>query len=110
MPNFKTLRHDTKKDNIYEILDLNEHLEKFENKTKTFLQCENFEPNNYCIIKSDDYDEIVNKTRRSSAGPDKISYNILKRLTKCHKTFICLLITSSINNSYEPTSRKESQV
>ena len=59
---------------IYTKLDLNEHFEKVENETKTFIQCENIEPNNYCIIKVDDYDEIVNKTRRSSPGPDKITY------------------------------------
>ena len=68
------------KDHIYESLDLNERLEKAENKTKTFIQCENIEPNNYCIIKVDDYDEIVNET---SPGPDKFSYNILKSLPKC---------------------------
>ena len=75
-----------------------------------FLEYENTEPNNYCIIKVDDYEEILNKTRRSSPGPDKISYNILKRLPKCLKAYICLLITSSINNSYVPTTWKESQV
>ena len=62
------------------------------------------------FIKIDDYEEILNKTRRSSPGPEKISYNILKRLPKCLKAYICLLITSSINNSYVPTTWKESQV
>ena len=52
----------------------------------------------------------MGKTRRSSPGPDKISYNILKRLPKCLTAYICLLITSSINNSYVPTKWKESQV
>ena len=94
----------------YENLELNEHFEKVENKTKMFLQYENTEPNNYCIIKLDDYEEILNKRRRSSPGPDKISYIILKRFPKCLKAYICLLITSSINNSYVPTTWKESQV
>ena len=71
---------------------------------------QNIEPNYYCIIKVDDFDEIVNKTRRSSPGSDKISYDILKKLSKCLKAYICLLITSSINNSYVPTTWKESQV
>ena len=83
---------------------------KIENETKLFLKYENSEPNNYCIIKVDDYEEILLKTRRSSPGPDKISFNILKRLPKCLKAYICLLITSSINNSYVPTTWKESQV
>ena len=107
---FKTLLQDTMKDHIYENLELNENFEKVENETKMSLQYENIEPNNYCIIKVEDYDEILNKTRKSSPGPDKISYNILKRLPKCVKAYICLLITSSINNSYEPTTWKESQV
>ena len=91
-------------------MDLNEHFEKVGNETKTFLQNENIEPNNYCIIQVDDYDEILYKTRRSSPGPDKISYNILKRVPKCLNAYICLLITSSKNSSYIPTTWKESPV
>ena len=98
------------KGHMYENLELNEHFEKVENEIKMSLQYRNIEPNNYSIIKVDDYDEIWNKTRRSSPGPDKISYNILKMLSKCLKAYICLLITSSINNSYVPTAWKESQV
>ena len=52
----------------------------------------------------------MKKTRRSSPGPENFSYNILKRLPNCLKAYICLLITSSINNSYVPTTWKESQV
>ena len=98
------------KDHTYENLELNEHFEKVENEPKMFLKYENTEPNNYCIIKVDDYEEILNKRRLSSPGPDKISCNILKRLPKCLKAYICLLVTSSINNSYVPTTWKESQV
>ena len=98
------------KDHIYENTDLNEHFENVENETKTFLQCKNIDRNNNCIIKMDDYDRIGNKARRSCPGLDKISYNILKRLTKGLKAFICLLITSSINNSFVPTTWKYSQV
>ena len=105
---FKTLLQDTMKDHTYENLELNENFEKVENETKMFLKYEN-EPNNYCIIKVDDYEENLNKTRRSSPGPDKISYNILKRLPKCLEAYICLLINSSINNSYVPTTWKESK-
>ena len=107
---FKTLLQDTMKDHTYKNLELNEQFEKVENETKMLLQYENTEPNNYCILKVDDYEEILSKTRRSSPGPDKISYNILKRLPKCLKTYISLLITSSQNNSYVPTTWKELQV
>ena len=58
------------KDHIYENLDLNEHFEKVENETKTFLQYKKIETNNYSIIKADDYNEVLIKTRRSSPGPD----------------------------------------
>ena len=107
---FKTLLHDSMKDHTYEILELDEHFEKVENETKMFLKYENTEPNKYCIIKVDDNEEILNKTRRSSPRPDKINYNILKRLPKCLKACFCLLITSSMNNSYVPTTWKESHV
>ena len=63
---FKTPLQDLMKDLIYEKLELNEHFDKVENETKMFLQYENTEPNNYCIIKADDYEEILDKTRRSS--------------------------------------------
>ena len=91
-------------------MELNEHFEKVKNETKMSLQYEKIEPNNSCILKVDDYDEILNKTRKSSPGPDEISYNILKRLPKCIKAYICLLISSSINHSYFPTKWKESKV
>ena len=74
------------------------------------LQYKNIEPNNYCIIKDDDYDKILNKTRRSGPGSDKISYNILKRLPKCLKAYTCLLETNSKNNSFVTTTWKESQI
>ena len=98
------------KDHIYENTDLNERFENVENEAKTFLQCKNIEPNNNCIIKVDDYDKIVKKARRLCPGLDKIRYNILKRLPKGLKAFICLLIISSINNSLVPTTWKGSQV
>ena len=97
------------KGHTYENLELNEHIEKIENETKIFLKYKNTEPKHYCIIKVNYYEETLNKTR-SSPGPDKISYNILKRLPKSLIAYICLLITSSINNSYVPTTWKESQV
>ena len=63
---FKTLLQVSMKDPTYENLELNEYVENVENKTKMFLKYENSEPNNYCMIKVDDYEEILNKTRRSS--------------------------------------------
>ena len=43
------------------------------------------EPNIYCVIKIDQFDELLNKTCRSSPGPHKIKYNILKKLPKSLK-------------------------
>ena len=110
MPNIQNSSRGYNEGHKYENLDLNEHFEKVENETNTFLQCKDMKPKTYCIFKVDDYNEILNKKRTSSPGPDKISHNILKRLPKCLKAYICLLITSSINNSYVPTTWKESQV
>ena len=59
------------KDHKYESLELNEHFEKVEKETKKFLQYKNIEPNHYCVIKVDQYYEILNKTSISSPGPDK---------------------------------------
>ena len=99
------------RDNKYESLELSEHFERVESETKLFLQNEETEHSNHCVIKVDQYAEILNKTSKSSPGPDKISYNILmKRLPKYLKEEICLLITSSINNSYNPIPWKESKV
>ena len=92
---FKTLLQDTMKDHIYENLELNEHFEKVETETKIFLQYENTEPNNYCIIKVEDYEENLNKTRRSSPGPDKTSYNILKSFPKSLKAYISQNVTKA---------------
>ena len=47
----KTLLQDTIKGCNYESLKLNENFEKVENETKLFLQYENIERTNYCVIK-----------------------------------------------------------
>ena len=73
---------ETMKSRNYESLELNEHFENFENETKLFLQYENIERTNYCVIKVDQYDEFLNKTSKSSPGPGKINYKILKRSPK----------------------------
>ena len=57
---FKTLLQDTMKDHLCENLELNEHFEKVKNATKMFLQYKNTKPTNYCIIKADDYEQILN--------------------------------------------------
>ena len=49
-------------------------------------------------------------TSKSCPGPDKISYQLLKALPKSIKALICIIISSSINNSYVPCLWKDSRV
>ena len=48
--------------------------------------------------------------KKSCPGPDEISYKVLSELPRSIKALVCLLISSSINNSYVPVNWKESQI
>ena len=82
---------------------------KSKRRQKLFLKTRKKNQLTTLVINLDQYDEILKRTNISSMGPDKNSYNILKRLPKSFESYICLLITSSINNSYTPIMWKESQ-
>ena len=62
------------------------------------------------MVTTKDIDEILKETRKTCPGPDKICYKILEQLPKNVKTLACLLISSSIINSYVPVNWKESQI
>ena len=51
----------------------------------------------------------MKETRNTCPGTDKICYKILEELPKIVKALACLLISSSINNSYVPVNWKDSQ-
>ena len=90
--------------------EIAEHHEKIEKETKAFLST-NVDTEELCIvIKTKEFDEILRVSRKSCPGPDKISYKALSELPRSIKALACLLISSSINNSYVPVNWKESQI
>ena len=62
------------------------------------------------MITTKEFDEILRESRKSCPGPDKICYKLLRELPRNVKALACLLISSSINNSYVPANWKESQI
>ena len=58
------------------------------------------------VVTTKELDEILKETRKTCPGQDKI----LEQLPKNVKAPACLLISSSINNSYVPANWKESQI
>ena len=62
------------------------------------------------MIKTKEFDEILRVSRKSCPEPDKISYKVLSELPRSIQALACLLISSSINNSYVPVNWKESQI
>ena len=62
------------------------------------------------MVTTKEFDEILKQTRKASPGPDKICYKILEELPENDKALACLLISSSINNSFVPVNWKESQI
>ena len=90
--------------------EIAEHCEKIEKETKAFLS-KNYDTEELCIvITTKEFHEILRVTRKTCPGPDKISYKVLSKLPRSIKALACLLISSSINNSYAPVNWKESQM
>ena len=90
--------------------EIAEHCEKIEKETKAFLST-NVDTEELCIvITTKEFVEILRVSRKSCPGPDKISYKVLSELPRSIKALDCLLISSSINNSYVPVNWKESQI
>ena len=107
---FKQLLEETKKDHTTVPAEIVKHCEEIKKKTKAFLSTM-FDTEELCIvIKTKEIDEILRVSRKSCLGPDKISYKVLSELPRSVKVLACLLISSSINNSYVPVNWKESQI
>ena len=86
-----------------------EHCEKIENQTKAILGTV-VDTKQFCVVfTTNEFDEILRESRKSCPGPDKICYKLLRELPRNVKALACLLISSSIDNSYVPANWKESQ-
>ena len=62
------------------------------------------------MITTKEFDEILRESKRSCPGLDKICYKLFRELPRNVKALACLLISSSINNSYVSVNWKESQI
>ena len=107
---FKQLLKDTMKDHTTVSSGIAEHCEKIENQTKAILGTVVDTEQLCVVITKKEFDEILRESRKSCPGPDKICYKLLRELPRNVKALACLLISSSIKNSYVPANWKESQI
>ena len=83
--------------------DLQKHFLKTEQNTKHLSETDPKEITAEIIfLKVEEFNEILKNTSKSCPGPDKICYQLLKALPKSIKALLCIIISSSINNSYVP--------
>ena len=107
---FKQLLKDTMKNHTTVSSGIAEHCEKIENQTKAVLRSV-VDTEQLCfVITTKELDEILRESKKSCPGPNKICYKLLRELPISVKALACLLISSSINNSYVPVNWKESQI
>ena len=62
------------------------------------------------MVTTKEFDVILNETRKTCPGTDKICYKLIEELPKNVEVLARLLISSSKNNSYVPVNWKESQI
>ena len=106
----KQLLKATLKDHKTVPTEIAEHCEKIEKETKSFLSTIVDTEELRIVITTKEFDEILRVSRKSCPGPEKISYKVLSELPRSINALACLLISSSINNSYVPVNWKESQI
>ena len=86
------------------------HFLETERNTKHLLEADLNEITEDNFLNVEEFKKNLKHTSKSCPGPDKISYQLLKAVPKNNKTFICIISTCSINNSYVPCVWKDSQV
>ena len=107
---FKSLLSETRIEHQYENEDLQKYFLETEQSIKHLSETDPKEITADIFLKVEDFNEILKNTSKSCPGSDKISYQLLKALPKSIKAFMCIIISSSINNSYVPCPWKDSQV
>ena len=98
------------KEHQYGNEDFHRHFVETEQNTKLLLETDPKEIEEDISLNVEKFNEILKNSCKSCPRPDKISYQLLKALPKTLKAFICIIISSSINNSYVPCLWKDSQV
>ena len=90
-------------EHVYENEDLQKRFLETEQNTKHLSETDPKEITaEITFLKVEEFNEILKNTSKSFPGPHKISYELLKALPKSIKALICIIISSSINNSYVP--------
>ena len=56
------------------------------------------------IVTRSEIDRHLARFSASAPGPDKVTYKILKNLPVCVKSYLALIITSSVNNGVVPSN------
>ena len=107
---FKQLLKDTMKEYKPVLSGIAEHCKRIENQTKAILGTVVDNDQLCVVITTKEFDESLRESRKSCPGPVKICYKRLRELPRNVKALACLLISSSINNSYVPANWKESQI
>ena len=96
--------HETDSSTISELCD------NIENGTEAIINTNEHTEQLGVEVTTKEFDEILKETRKTCPWPDKICYKILEQLPKNVKALVCLIISSSIHNSYVPVNWKESQI
>ena len=96
--------HETDSSIIFELCD------NIENETEAIKNTNEHTEQLGIVVTTKEFVEILKERRKKCSGPDKICYKILEELLKNVKALACLLISSSINNSFVPVNWKESQI
>ena len=105
---FKSLLSETMKEHQYENEELQMHFLETDQNTKHLLEADPNEITEDNFLNVEEFNKILKHTSKSCPGPDKISYQLLKALPKNIKSFICIIISCSINSSYVPCVWKDS--
>ena len=107
---FKQLLKDTMKNHETESSIISEICDNVENETKAIINT-NVDFELLAIaVTTKEFDEILKESRKTCLGPDKIFYKLFKELPNNVKALACILLSSSINNSFIPVNWKESQI
>ena len=107
---FKQLLKDTMKNHETDSSLISELCDNIENETEAIINTNEHTEHRGIVVKTKEFDQILKETRKTCPGPNKICYKILEELPNNVKAFACLLISSSINNSFDPVNWKESQI
>ena len=90
--------------------ELCDNSDNIENETEALINTNEHTEQPGIVVTTKEFDEILKEIRKTCPGQDKVCYKILEEIPKNVKALACLLIYSSINNSFVPVNWRESQI